>query len=562
MKKIKRRQYSERSDRYILFLAGIYNLIFADISLAGMPLRTLILLLADFLCIAVYVYRRKMTLPHWKECSVYEKIMIVLLSVSVVTLAVSALFGLEFFWTAVDITAVLLIYVCIYGRKSFPQDIFVVYSVCSSVICMLLLCYYLAGGICEPLLALLLQDNAVIPWLVLGITMNIIAYCFQEKGQVWYGGNIVLYAFLLALQKNIPGMVLAGLVPCVLPIFCRPSKLLARRAAQAGALYAFLLCNMSLITGYTPMPEGIVTYDLEVSVYMELLLALVGLWFFTYWDRYTKNVGEAVTVPKMREWYKKVVTACLITGVGVLAAAGLFAADDTSSLQGASQVIINDIKVNLESKSGLFEQMGQRFGMPGIIAVCGLFYLGILQMHRTKGWRVKAHKLYRLMIAVFLLQAVFLPQTMVTLPVYIIFFFLFMGSKEKQKKIISEETEEEEPQSIPLEREEQVQDAVPEAEESQNTISEKEKEPQPQNTVSEEEKEPQNTVSEEELQKTAPDEGAGEKESNGNEEDTTDQVKGENADEADYSDSMLQRGRDIGNRFKRFAKKIGWHRSN
>lgn len=53
------KQYRERSDWYILFLAGIYNLVFVDISLDGMPLRTLILLLADFLCITVYIYKRR-----------------------------------------------------------------------------------------------------------------------------------------------------------------------------------------------------------------------------------------------------------------------------------------------------------------------------------------------------------------------------------------------------------------------------------------------------------------------------------------------------------------------
>ena len=56
------RQCSEKSQRYILFLTGINNLIFADISLAGMPLRTLALLLTDFFCIAVYIYKREMEL--------------------------------------------------------------------------------------------------------------------------------------------------------------------------------------------------------------------------------------------------------------------------------------------------------------------------------------------------------------------------------------------------------------------------------------------------------------------------------------------------------------------
>lgn len=78
MKRRKQEQYSERPDFYILFVVGIHNLIFVDLSLAGMPLRTLALLLADLFCIAVYVYKRELAIPNWKKCSVYELTMMLL----------------------------------------------------------------------------------------------------------------------------------------------------------------------------------------------------------------------------------------------------------------------------------------------------------------------------------------------------------------------------------------------------------------------------------------------------------------------------------------------------
>lgn len=149
------RQCSEKSQRYILFLTGINNLIFADISLAGMPLRTLALLLTDFFCIAVYIYKREMELPRWKECGVSEKAMTVLLVASAVLLAASALTDSDNFWMYTDLVALLLICPCTYGRKRFPQDIFCVYSASSFVTCILLLVYYLTGGLGKPLIALL-----------------------------------------------------------------------------------------------------------------------------------------------------------------------------------------------------------------------------------------------------------------------------------------------------------------------------------------------------------------------------------------------------------------------
>lgn len=421
----------DKSELYILFLAGIYNLIFVDVPIAGMPLRTLLLLLADFLCLAVYLYKGELALPRWKECRVYEKTMAVLIAASVAALAVSGFSGSDHFWAVADTVALLLAAPCVYGRKKFPQDIFCVYSACSCVTCILLLCHYLAGGMWEPFTALLLRNDAVVSWLVLGITMNMIAYCFEEKGQAWYGCNILLAAFLLAIQKNVPGMAVAGLVPLLFPIFCKPSKALAGRAIQAGFLYAFLLCNMSLITGYIPLLKGIATYDLEISVYMELLLAVMGVWFSGCWDRYARRADNDTALPQMRAWYRKAVTAYLAGITGILAASELFYEDDASAWKNAAQIIINDLRENPGWKAGLIGQMGQRFGVPGIAAACVLFYIGITHIYRTKHWRVKAHKLYRLVAAVCLLQALFLPQTMASLPVYAVFIFLFMETKEE-----------------------------------------------------------------------------------------------------------------------------------
>lgn len=469
-----KRTRCEQTELYILFLTGVYNLIFVDISLAGMPLRTLILLLAGFLCIAVNIYKREIELPRWRDCGIYEKMVAALIVISVVALVICALTESDHFWMVVDIVALLLVSPCIYGKKKFPQDVFCVYSVCSSVVCIVSLIYDLTGGICEPLIALLIQKNAIVSWLVLSIMMNMIAYCFQEKGQVWYGSNIVLAAFLLAIHKNVFGMVLVGLVPLMLPIFCRPSKLLVGRAAQTELMYVFLICNMSLITGYTPLMEGIVTYDLEISVYMELMLAAMGVWFLEYWDRYAQNTDANATVTEMRVWCRKAITACLAGSIGIITMAELFEAEDASAWERAAQMIISDVRENEGWRSGLLGQMGQCYGIWGIAIACVLFYIIITRVCNTRRWRVKAHKLYRLIAVVGLLQALFLPQTMVSLPVYGVFFFLFMETEEQPRKMVMDQ-----------------------------------------------EKEQDNT---------------------------TEQRKGDDVDEADYSDPMLQRSGDFGDR--------------
>lgn len=128
------KHYSERTDLYILFLVGIYNLIFVEVSIAGMPLRILLLLLADFLCIIMCLYKGKMVLPRWKMSSVYERTMIVLLAGLMMLMAVFSFAESKHFWFSVKMLALLLIYPCLYGRKKFPQDLFCVHSVSSCLV--------------------------------------------------------------------------------------------------------------------------------------------------------------------------------------------------------------------------------------------------------------------------------------------------------------------------------------------------------------------------------------------------------------------------------------------
>lgn len=423
----------EWSGLYILFLAGISNFVFVDVSLAGMPIRTLVLLLADFLCIAVRLYQGEIELSRLKACGMYERALIVLLGASVLMLVVLATVDSDAFWIGVNVTALLLVGPCIYDRKKFPQEIFCVYSTCSGVVCIVLLINEQVGGFWESVLALLIRDHAVAAWLVLTITLDMTAYCFQERGQLWYGGNILLASFLLALQKNVYGMTVVSLVPLMIPVFCRPSKALVRRAAQAGLMYFFLISNMSLVTGYIPLVGGIVSYDLESSVYLELVLAVMGVWFCAYWDRYARQADEDATVPQMRVWCRRALTACLVGSVGIMAMAELFRAEETPAWNQVAKLIANDIRETAGWESGLFGQLGKCFGIWGGI-VAGVFcYMIAVRIYDARRWRVRAHKIYRLIAAVFLLQALVLPQTMASLPVYAVFFFLFMQTGERQR---------------------------------------------------------------------------------------------------------------------------------
>lgn len=209
---------------------------------------------------------------------------------------------------------------------------------------------------------------------------------------------------------------------------------MVKRNAQMFFLFGFMLSNMSLLTGYTRMILTELSYSLEHSVYLDLLLVAGGLLFFHYWDKIPEGVDlERLVMRKMRRVYKGALMA-----LGIIFAGTIISADRWSSLgdnmfgkawKGFALPLVEAVK---QGESGFylcFREAGATVGI--FIVIFFIFLIG--RLRRNYGLDKPVTGILVLISIVFMIQLLFWNPSANTLTIY--FVMLLSAAFQKEEKV-------------------------------------------------------------------------------------------------------------------------------
>lgn len=429
-------------DIYLIILLVAYNLTLVDVDVFGMSLKVLILLFSSVTVIFGHAMKQPMGGNTRKQTH---------MDIAICCIGGCSFLGLiyQLIVNPMDcadsvkaLTLCIVYYALRQCRETVMEDMVLLFSITNAIISVMLLWHFLVNPNVSIPIGLLLQDNAILSWLILMITINVTGYCIYEGKRVWYGSNAVVGFFLLFIQKNVIAIGIVILLCLMLPIVYAPTKALVQCAMQMLFACTFLLCNMSLITEYTGLIKIEAFYDLEVSVYMELVLAVFGIFFFYYWDRYTaKEDDDRKQLPELKEFLKK---TCVVAGILISVFWAAVIKGSTAIVPEVTEKVIEQGKMAIVSQTGSFEMAACRYGVLGVGAVLFLYYTIISCLITRRKPKVTRHqKLFRMVTGVFVVQSLFLTQSMVSLPIYMIFILAFLkDTNGYEKKMRGEDTNE------------------------------------------------------------------------------------------------------------------------
>lgn len=243
--------------------------------------------------------------------------------------------------------------------------------------------------------------------------------------------------FVLLLNHNVFSSWLMAGVFFMIPILFRPTAELIKRDMQLFFLYAFMLCNMSLITNYTTLIQKEVSYNLEQSVYLEMVLAILGLVFFHYWDRLPE--GVELTKISMVKLQRKFVTAMLslIVLFGIILCGGNSWQElPEEGLRGFVKSVATTVMNELSAQSSLFFLCVQNCG---VIISIGILFL-LYKIVRRILWNYHPDKqltnLFVLLSIVFTVEFMVWDMSVWAVAVYVIIMIVAMFIKEEKREII------------------------------------------------------------------------------------------------------------------------------
>lgn len=413
-------------DNLMLFLlTGIYPLLAFRLEVGSVSVQSLFLF--GVMVLTLLIHFRKRREFEWRLPSVRN-----LLGCAVVLAGMGAFFSMVkklfqdnelghiSFDGEVFLFAMIGAFVLIASQKSFQKYYFdfLVYS--GLLVAGMMLYHYLVGAELDNAVLLLIEkDEAVASCMILLGTTCVLQYCgCREKGKsIFYAASALISFFVLFLSENRVGIGIMVFVFVVIPILFRPTVELVKRDMQLFFLYLFLLSNMSLIVNYTDIVRIKPAYDLQSSVYLELVMAVGGIVFFHFWERIPEGADpERLVLRRMRKGYQLLFRALLILAAAVLA---------------------GDADGRVMTGENVFRYLYVRTGVAGVLLLVLLLAVVIEKLHRNYHPDKPVTTRLLILSGTFIVQLFFWEPMIQTLPIYMILVFYALYMKEKRRTVTS-----------------------------------------------------------------------------------------------------------------------------
>lgn len=423
---------------YIILLFGLLNIICFDLSFFSINIRTILLFLFTIITF-IYIISMERARFKWNKLTHTDRIVCAIIVIILLYLIYRKCTNQPDVDQEIMALAMGMMYFILRDFILPTGAIFRILCASNCIVYAMMMSVYFTRGWSAVLIEFLTGSGGITAWLVLGVSISILAYCTSDrkKERTFYGTAMILGSFLLFMDKNMVAILIIEGVLLVLPFLLKLEKGYVKSVMEMFLIFNFLLCNMSLITGYVELFKGYVTYDLEVSVYMEMVLAVAALVFFTLWDKHTaEDDAQDKPLPELRQFFKGVAAAIVIF-IGAL-----FAAATRGSSVILPEVIYKLLALfvlGISEQHGIFYTAGARYGIVGAIAVMAfLCLLAVKSMHDTEE-DTREQNLLKCIVAIYIIQGIFLGQTIMTTPLYAAVIIVCLKGTVKKERNIADE---------------------------------------------------------------------------------------------------------------------------
>lgn len=383
--------YDWLADKCICALLVLSMLSTARIEVAGFPLYSLLLLVIAsvwLICRIIYAGREDTVFPtvrYMTDTAAIVAILYAIFSVIVKLFDTSGEGWIDFSWNA-EVIALAVICLLVSSGIEFKIFYLDLLSYSGLLAAGLYLLGSIEGGIRSSIIESFLTHSAGVSsyFLLVGM-VSVYAYCVcrDKMRSVFYLMVSGISFLVLFLNHNIISLWLMGIYFLAVPVMLRPTAILVKRIMQLFFVYLFMLSNMSLLTEYTQFIQSEISYSLEHSVYIDLLVVAGGLVFFHYWDRIPEGMDlERLVLRKMQKAYRFVLTTVILVFMVVI-----LGGDWAALPEGISYDMVKSFAVPLaeavgRNESGILQCFRTIGVLPGIFLIVSIvLFTG--RMHRN-----------------------------------------------------------------------------------------------------------------------------------------------------------------------------------
>lgn len=383
--------YTWMADKCVCALLILSMLSVVKVEIIGFPLYSLLLLVIAsvwLICRIIYAGKDGISFPtvrHTTDTIALAAIVYAVFSVILKLFDTSGDGWIDFSWNA-EMIALAVICLLVSSGIEFKM----LYLDMLLYGGLLVAGLYLVGSIEEGwrsnMMEAFFTDSAGVSSYFLLIAMvSAYAYCAcrDKMRSVFYMMVSGISFFVLFINQDAVSLWLMGIYFLAVPVMLRPTAILVKRAMQMFFMYLFMLSNMSLLTEYTQFIQSEISYSLEHSVYIDLLVAAGGVVFFHYWDRIPEGMDlERLVLRKMQKAYRFMLMAVMLVFVAVVLGGGWQALPEGITYDMVKSFVVPLVEDVGRNKGGIL-QCFQMIGVfPGLLLLISMV-LFLDRMHRN-----------------------------------------------------------------------------------------------------------------------------------------------------------------------------------
>lgn len=433
-----RSRLGKLTEIYFVIMFLFYPMFLMDIEILGMPAKSIIFYaLTGILCLCYIITSMRSKEKPKKG----KNIQYIFLSILGIANFISVIFKIAKGQADYDKNLLLLMLVCLYFVFSSGVVFYRYYLnlllFSGGVIFIELLFYYLGNSEMGWVLALLLTNKYVTStYIMLIILMAAVMYCLDKttESNKIYLLLCGLGAFLLFITGCKISILICALLLFVIPVLYVPTVRLIKRVYTLLFLFFFVWSNMSLISNYTTVIKTEVRFEMLHSVYMELVLAVCAVIFFTYWDKLSeREIAEEDELPIFSKVSIGVIgIVCSICMLGIFGTEKIL-----ENSKGEITVIlmnfISDIEKELAGMKSAYVQVLADFGILGVLIV---LLITAYFIRKVKEIDYVWDKEYLVVFTiVFAIQFVLYELSIVTTPIcFLLSLCALFGKRERRPK--------------------------------------------------------------------------------------------------------------------------------
>lgn len=280
---------------------------------------------------------------------------------------------------------------------------------------------------------LLSNPMRLISILLLGISTGAVLYLTEKNKNLekLYLVFIAVGEIILFLYGNVLAFVITFLFIVGLQFTQEPTQRFIKKNMILLFMFGFCASNTPLLT-YFSLKGLNKTFDLEYSIYIDIVIAVLGLIVTNYWEKLPKDKDENVELmPVFAKWYKRslalIAVLLLVTVVYGSRADGLMNAFGGKAVSG----LAGSLWKALSGSNGEFWYILSKYGLIGIAI---MLTLGVIIFRKTISvWREgkldEVGKGYAFITIMFVFYSLFFPFDAASTPIFMIIAGLVISSQ-------------------------------------------------------------------------------------------------------------------------------------